>query len=339
MSDERTVVGGLPGQLDLACVVGVETVILLTWVDDGGESVDVSASASALVMSADGDALAGGDLIVDVTDGSSGAMRLTVPALDLDADEYRWALTQSDVVVLDGVLSLRSAGFAGAPSSASATVTVSAGQPTPVTVTAAVAGGTGGGPAPFDGTPEAPGTADAGELAEYARGDHVHPPPTAGQIGAATPDDVAAAVDGLVAGPVSSTTGRAAEFADGTGTLLQQAPLTGPGGRPVLDASGVWADNLHGTNIVRQTELAGAITTHAAAVDPHGDRAYTDSVINGLTSAQINDFAEAARDTIAAALVAGSGVTITVDDSGDTITIAATGSSALVDLLNRNTYY
>lgn len=41
--------------------------------------------------------------------------------------------------------------------------------------------------------------------------------------------------------------------------------------------------------------------------------------------------AEGVRDTIAAALVAGTGVTIDVDDSGDTITINATGGGSVPD--------
>jgi hypothetical protein len=42
-------------------------------------------------------------------------------------------------------------------------------------------------------------------------------------------------------------------------------------------------------------------------------------------SSDLSDFAEAARDTIGAALVAGTNITITVNDAGDTITITNTG--------------
>lgn len=45
------------------------------------------------------------------------------------------------------------------------------------------------------------------------------------------------------------------------------------------------------------------------------------------TSATISDFAEAARDVIGAALVAGANITITVNDAGDTITIDAAGGA------------
>ena len=84
---------------------------------------------------------------------------------------------------------------------------------------------------------------------------------------------------GDVVGPASSTTGRAAEFADTTGKLLRAAPLTGDGGRPVLNASGVWSDALIGTAIARNTEVTAAVTAHSAATDPHGDRAYADAKV------------------------------------------------------------
>lgn len=60
-----------------------------------------------------------------------------------------------------------------------------------------------------------------------------------------------------------------------------------------------------------QTDLQAALDAKAAFSHTH-------------TSAAVTDFAEATRDTIGAALVAGSNVTITVNDPGDTITIAAT---------------
>ena len=52
------------------------------------------------------------------------------------------------------------------------------------------------GPPLSDASPQPPGAASPGSVSAAARGDHVHPPPTAGQIGAATAADIAAAVAG-----------------------------------------------------------------------------------------------------------------------------------------------
>jgi hypothetical protein len=96
---------------------------------------------------------------------------------------------------------------------------------------------------------------------------------------------------GDVVGPASSTTGRAAEFADTTGKLLRAAPLTGDGGRPVLNASGVWSDALIGTAIARNTEVTAAVTAHSAATDPHGDRAYADAKVADAINDGVTDVA------------------------------------------------
>lgn len=44
-------------------------------------------------------------------------------------------------------------------------------------------GGGGGGADPYDGTPAALGTASPGVSDQYARGDHIHQKPTAGDLG------------------------------------------------------------------------------------------------------------------------------------------------------------
>ena len=72
-------------------------------------------------------------------------------------------------------------------------------------------------------------------------------------------------------------------------------------------------------------EPVGALSAHVAAPHPHPEY---------LREAEA---AELIRDTIAAALVAGSGIAITPDDAGDTITIAATGGGGSATALSNTT--
>jgi hypothetical protein len=67
-------------------------------------------------------------------------------------------------------------------------------------VAATPTGGGGSGVELSDDDPEPLGTADPGDSPESARADHVHGMPTAADVGAATPDDVAAVVAGAPAG-------------------------------------------------------------------------------------------------------------------------------------------
>jgi hypothetical protein len=91
------------------------------------------------------------------------------------------------------------------------------------------------------------------------------------------------------------------------------------------------------------TGSAAKVAAHAAASDPHGDRAVAATAlaaheadttnVHGITDTSVLLTTTAApeliRDTIAAALVAGSNITITPNDGADTITIAATGGGAV----------
>jgi hypothetical protein len=78
------------------------------------------------------------------------------------------------------------------------------------------------------------------------------------------------------------------------------------------------------------TDPAGASATVAARLDA------LDTTVGGKaasshthSTSDITSLAEFVRDTIGATLVAGSNVTVTVDDAGDTITVASTGSGGL----------
>jgi hypothetical protein len=81
------------------------------------------------------------------------------------------------------------------------------------------------------------------------------------------------------------------------------------------DSPITWAQVTYATGTAAGTVATGNHThtgVYAAAAHAH-------------TSADVSDFAEAVRDRVGSTLVAGSNVTITVDDPGDTITIAASG--------------
>lgn len=78
-----------------------------------------------------------------------------------------------------------------------------------------------------------------------------------------------------------------------------------------------------------RTALGLVIGTDVAAHPPVNDaRYYTETEVDALVvSGGYSD--EKARDAIGAALVQGTGIAITVNDAGDTITVAATGGSAI----------
>ena len=70
-------------------------------------------------------------------------------------------------------------------------------------------GGGGGGPSPYTSNPAALGTASAGSSADYSRGDHVHPMPSASDVGA-----------------LPSTTPYVSSFNGNTGAVTYTAPVT-----------------------------------------------------------------------------------------------------------------
>jgi hypothetical protein len=76
-----------------------------------------------------------------------------------------------------------------------------------------------------------------------------------------------------------------------------------------------------GTIVNDDISASAAIALSKLASDPLARANHTGT----QAASTISDFAEVARDAIGTALVAGTNVTITVDDPGDTITIAASG--------------
>ena len=113
-------------------------------------------------------------------------------------------------------------------------------------VVSEVDGGGGGGANLSDAIPQPPGTAAAGVGTAASRDDHVHAPPTAAQVGAATP----------------------------TGVDAQIAAASLDGGQI---QSGFVPDVHIPASIARDSEVTAAVTAHASAADPHGDRAHADA--------------------------------------------------------------
>lgn len=74
-------------------------------------------------------------------------------------------------------------------------------------------GGGGGGVSPYTSNPSALGTASAGSSSNYSRGDHVHPMPSASDVGAASEDEL------IDLYPTATASGAIASFTDGADGL------------------------------------------------------------------------------------------------------------------------
>lgn len=97
-----------------------------------------------------------------------------------------------------------------------------------------------------DATPQAPGAAGPGVSVEASRADHRHAPPTAGQIGAATPADIEAAIDAIPGPPTAVFAVADLDMSGGSWTELPGIGLPRMllVGQPVLvlqgDDRGLW---------------------------------------------------------------------------------------------------
>lgn len=150
-------------------------------------------------------------------------------------------------------------------------------------------GGGGGGPDLSDAAPLAPGTAGPGVSEEASRADHVHPSQSVD----------AADVSGLGSAALADTTDFLGATAGAGGALSGNYPNPGLNEESVQDLVGAMFSGNAETGIaatyddtngkvdlaaeVTSSSLASAISTHAGATDPHGDRAYAAGLVDDLS--------------------------------------------------------
>lgn len=154
------------------------------------------------------------------------------------------------------------------------------------------------GPGLSDAVPQPSGLADAGVAVVASRGDHVHAPPTAGQIGAVTSGEVDAAI--------------AAASLDGS--QIQ---------------SGTVPDAHIPSSIARDSEVSAAVSAHAVAVDPHGDRAHAAGLVDDLSGVTN---AAAARSNLGLGALATLSAVSSAEIVDGTIVNADVGAGAAIAL-------
>lgn len=142
----------------------------------------------------------------------------------------------------------------------------------------------GGGSTPFDGTPSALAPlATPGTSSEYARGDHVHPLPTAAEIGAATSAMVPGPYPSNPEAPGTASAGAVSEYARGDHVHPAQA------------ASGVAASDSGLLVVTGFTTVQGAIAATDAAIVAATSAASTDATTKA-NAAQSTAISTAASD-------------------------------------------
>lgn len=280
----------LPGGVPLEVVRGEPFAVVASFVYAAGDPLPLTGTFAAELLDRDAVPLAGGAMAVDATGAATGVLRVeaSAAASALLVDSlHRWRLrdVSSGHTVLDGLVRPRPSGAAGVAAASFEVTAQVAMAEAAVMVSAMTTGSSGGGGGAdlSDATPAPLGVAAAGTGAKASREDHVHAMPTAGDVGA----------------------------------LSASSGFNTPGGWLRLDGSGTAPDSTLPASIARDTEVTAAVAAHTTAVDPHGDRAYADSLAgNYATAAQ-----GAAADTAV--------------QPGDLATVATTG--AYGDLSGRPT--
>lgn len=257
-----------PGKLSWSVTRGYDAVLTLTFVDDAGAAIDLSAGSFTAAVLDRLDASAA-TITVDDTDAATGVLVLSIvntDTADLTSLGYRWYLTENVssalTPLLDGPLPVASIGESGLGSgSASATVTITTASAT-VTCTAATAqalsgGGGGGGGAPTDAT-YLTTTSNATLSAEVVVG-----ATPGGELGGTWASPT---VDATHSGSSHASVQAAAEATAASALSTHAADTTSVHG--IADTSA----------LATSTDVSTAVSNHVAATDPHGDRAYADGL-------------------------------------------------------------
>lgn len=168
-------------------------------------------------------------------------------------------------------------------------------------------------PALSSTTPQPLGTAAAGSASTAARSDHVHAMPAVTDI-----TGFAEAVDDRVATLVQAGAGVNITYNDAANTLTVSAAggsaqLGTSTPAPLGTASAGSGENASREDHVHSMPTAADVGA-AATVHTH-------------TASQVTDFAEAVDDRVNALLVQGANVTLTYDDTANTLTIASSGGT------------
>lgn len=137
-------------------------------------------------------------------------------------------------------------------------------------------GGGGSSVSPYTSNPSALGTANAGSSAKYSRGDHVHPMPSASDVGAASEDEL------IDLYPTDTASGAIASFIDGADGLpvksltVDVEPIQSGSGDPSPDnirpitghtQAMVWREATYDTTAQPQTTIPLGQTVYGGTLD------------------------------------------------------------------------
>lgn len=243
------------------------------------------------------------------------------------AKSYRWSLSATvdgdgPFELLAGTLTAYPVGTSGQSSASAATLTFTAGV-TAVDLAVTLGGSGGGGASTLDDLTDVTITAAAsGDILRHNGAAWVDTPGTthfeaAGAVAAHEADTTS--VHGIADTSLLETTTGAQAKVD---THVNDTSAAHAASAISFSATG----SIASTDV--QAAVAEVATDAASALSSHeADTTNVHGIADTSTLVTTSSAPELIRDTIGTALVAGSGITITVNDPSDTITIAASGAA------------